>query len=260
MRPNATWIATNGRMTPVRVPDRPPPVLRAVIGATLDARSAGASPNNAVVNSGQAARRPRTTRQSRRRFELNRIAGRREHADDGRRRDGGKEQPEQARRAATSALSTSTCWIKRPRPAPIDRRSAISCSRAAVRARNRFATFEPAMSSTSAAIDARIHSGRSNSRRNGDGPFAADRANSGVFRKRAISSGDRFGPAAPCATLAAEAPERRLHHALRLLDPDVGVDPSEHAGPAEVEVPERPRVVHRVRETTRPSDGPARRP
>ena len=61
---------------------------------------------------------------------------------------------------ATSALSTSICWIRRPRPAPSERRSDISCSRAAVRARNRFATFEPAMSSISAAIPARIHSGR----------------------------------------------------------------------------------------------------
>ena len=68
----------------------------------------------------------------------------------------------------------STCWINRPRPAPIDRRSAISRSRAAVRARNRFATFEPAMSRTSAAIEARIHSGRSNWRRSGDGPLAAE--------------------------------------------------------------------------------------
>jgi len=42
-------MATNGRAAPVRGNTRPPD-LSAYIGSTLDARSAGASPNNAVIN------------------------------------------------------------------------------------------------------------------------------------------------------------------------------------------------------------------
>ena len=39
------------------------------------------------------------------------------------------------------ALSISICWINRPRPAPIDMRSAISRSRDAARATSRLATL-----------------------------------------------------------------------------------------------------------------------
>jgi hypothetical protein len=62
---------------------------------------------------------------------------------------------------ATALASTSICCISRARPAPIDRRSAISRSRAAARASIRFARLEHASRSTSVTTAARIHKGRS---------------------------------------------------------------------------------------------------
>ena len=59
--------------------------------------------------------------------------------------------------------STSTCWSSRPRPAPIDARSAISRLRPAPRASRRLATFEHAMSRTTATIAQSATSGCSNS-------------------------------------------------------------------------------------------------
>ena len=90
--------------------------------------------------------------------------------------------------AASSPLSSRSCWIRRRRPAPMERRSAISRSRAAARASNRLATFEQASSSTSDTMAAITHSGRSNSSRRNDGPCAAERATSGWLMYRARSS------------------------------------------------------------------------
>ena len=159
MRLNATCIMTNGRTAPARADVRPPLAFRAVIGSTLDARNAGASPNNAllsiVIPPMNATRRQSTRKSSNTGSSADvsmlTTAGAASIANT---------TPMRHAAPPTSALSMSICWIKRPRPAPNERRSDISSSRAAVRARNRFATFEPAMSSISAAIPVRIHSGR----------------------------------------------------------------------------------------------------
>ena len=137
----------------------PPPAFRAVIGSTLDARSAGMSPRNALLSTVvplMNATKRQSTRKSSKTvssadLSMLTTAGAATNANI---------MPMRHAAPATIVLSMSICWIKRPRPAPNERRSDISFSRAAICARNRFATFEPAMSSISAAIPVRTHSGR----------------------------------------------------------------------------------------------------
>ena len=50
--------------------------------------------------------------------------------------------------SAMIRLSVSSCWIRRARPAPIDRRTAISLVRPAARASSRFATLAHAINRT----------------------------------------------------------------------------------------------------------------
>ena len=137
-------------------------VLSAVIGATLEARSAGAMPKSAVVSERQAGcerQQPPVECE----IELHRIVGRCEHADDRRRRRPRRRAvPERTRRRPRARFRSASAESTGPGSAPIERRRDISRSRAAVRARNRLATFEPAMTRTSAAIAARIQSERSN--------------------------------------------------------------------------------------------------
>jgi hypothetical protein len=63
-------------------------------------------------------------------------------------------RPPAAPTSASSTLSLSIWRISRPRRAPRAERTPISCSRTALRARSRFATFTQAMSSTSATAPA----------------------------------------------------------------------------------------------------------
>ena len=239
-------MPTNGRMARARAEARPPPAFRAVIGSTLDARNAGASPNSALLSKAiplmNATRRQSTRKSSNTGSSADvsmlTTAGAANTANI---------TPMRHAAPATSALSTSICWIKRPRPAPNERRSDISCSRAAVRARNRFATFEPAISSISAAIAARIHSGRWNLARSGDAPVAADRTCSGVLMNCATRSGGVFGPTVR-RVLTAEVRERGLQHAVHLLHRDVLLHAAKHAQRSVPAVAERGRVLHRVRQ------------
>jgi hypothetical protein len=79
-------------------------------------------------------------------------------------------------------------------------RSAISLSRAAVRATSRLATLEQAMSSTRRAIVPTTHSGRSKSCLILEGPFAADRRWTGALTKRSIlSRGSSAGRVSACS-------------------------------------------------------------
>ena len=104
--------------------------------------------------------------------------------------------------ASVSTLdSISTCWSSRPRPAPIDARTIISRIRAAPRASSRLATFEQAMSSTTATITARATSGCANCCRTAENPVEAS----------AISSAD----AAACFARGAFAPVPASRCSLR---------------------------------------------
>ena len=172
--PNATWAATKGRMTPARPLERPPPDFSAVNGATLEARSAGTMPKSAVVTSASTPANV-SSRQSLRRSRETGSSGDDSVWTTAGPANSAKRSPSRHAAPATSALSMSICWTSRWRLAPIDRRRAISRSRAAVLARNKLATFEPAISRTSPAIAPMIQSERSNCCRSGDGPLAADR-------------------------------------------------------------------------------------
>ena len=71
---------------------------------------------------------------------------------------------------ANSRLSVSSWRISRPRPAPMDRRIAISRPRLIARARSRLAMFAHAMASSSPTISSRTMSGVANSDRMGEKP------------------------------------------------------------------------------------------
>ena len=79
--------------------------------------------------------------------------------------------------APSSPLSINACWIRRPRPAPIDARTAISRCRAVARATSRLAIFAQAMSSTNAA---RAPTPTDETRENSRGPGGAVRGGSQV--------------------------------------------------------------------------------
>ena len=119
--PNATWTATNGRITPVRVPDRPPPVLRAVIGATLEARSAGATPNSAVVSSVRPAANARS-RQSMRRSSCTGSSGDASMPTTAGAGDRGEEQAEDAR-GSGHERAFDEHLLNQPAPAGADRQA-----------------------------------------------------------------------------------------------------------------------------------------
>ena len=67
--------------------------------------------------------------------------------------------PAAAPTVASSKLSTSICWINRPRDAPSVMRNAISRSLALARASMRFARFAHAISSTNPEIPSNTKSG-----------------------------------------------------------------------------------------------------
>ena len=58
----------------------------------------------------------------------------------------------------SSTLSVSSCRMRRPRPAPIAARIAISRRRPVARTSSRLATLAQAMSSTKLTAPSRIHS------------------------------------------------------------------------------------------------------
>src|SRR6185503_8089346 len=126
--------------------------------------------------------------------------------------------------------------------APIDRRSAISLSRDAVRASSRLAMFDPAMSRIRPAIAARIHNGRPNSLLSGDGPLTADRTYSGVLAKRSMSS--RLRPAAICCAQSL----RTVVYGVCSVECYAGIQASHDPEPAELAVSECTRVVGAVRQ------------
>jgi hypothetical protein len=104
--------------------------------------------------------------------------------------------------ASASMLdSTSTCWSSRLRPAPIDARKPISRTRAAPRASSRLATFEQAISSTTATMTASATSGCANCCRTAENPVDAS----------AISSAD----SAACLARGAFAPVPASRCSLR---------------------------------------------
>src|SRR2546422_1000297 len=76
------------------------------------------------------------------------------------RRPPGEHQSERRGRDASNALSTSTSWIRRHCPAPIETRNAISLVRAAAWAVSRLPTLAQATSSTRATSTARMSKGR----------------------------------------------------------------------------------------------------
>ena len=238
-------------MTPARPLERPPPDLQR--RHRRHARRAERRDDAEECRRQRAPDRRRTPAAASRcedRAAPDRLA-RRACLDDGRAAKLGKEQTRAGTRRRRRARSRpASAESSRPRLAPIDRRRAISRSRAAVRARNRLATFEPAISRTSAAIAARIQSDRSNCCRSGDGPLAA-----GPQIERRLEEARDAAPASglgPSNNRGAYSRRKLLKAACTTLcacsTVNAVLQASEDAEPAELGVAERSRVVHRVRQ------------
>ena len=168
---NAICAASMGLSAPARAGCLPPD-FRASCGETPEARSAGSRANSSVAVV-QASSRNASMRQS---GCKSRYAGLSDVLSNPT-REGAATAANMAASTlaapASSKPSTSNCRSRRPRPAPIEIRSAISRSRASARAVNRLARLEQAISSSKAATAARIHNGRANVSRKRDGPFGA---------------------------------------------------------------------------------------
>ena len=95
--------------------------------------------------------------------------------------------------AATTALSTSVCRIRRARPAPSARRTLISRCRPVARASIRLATLAQAMSNTSPTMPMSISAGALRVPRSGDNPREASWSVSVLAANRSLKA------ALPCA-------------------------------------------------------------
>ena len=109
---------------------------------------------------------------------------------------------------ANSRLSVRSCRISRPRPAPMDRRIAISRPRLVARARSRLAMFAHAMASSRPTISSRTMSGVVNSDRIGEKPRDAGIKVTGVARESWLRSGgfSRCSASVMAAAAAGAAP------------------------------------------------------
>ncbi len=92
--------------------------------------------------------------------------------------------------AARTRLSVNVCRIRRPRPAPSARRTAISFCRAEARLRSRFATLAHAISRTRPTIAINTRSGVSTPWRKSESPRAAGSSVICLARKRSLNSSD----------------------------------------------------------------------
>ena len=158
---NAICATTRNRRRPKRsraaVTPRPSAFMAAP-GATWVARSAGASPNSRQVRRASALVKP-STRASGLRSTNRRLASVVRNATRPALSQCASTAPAAAPTTASSTLSAISCRTMRPREAPMASRTAISRSRAVARASIRLARFAQAMSSTSAVMTSRTHSG-----------------------------------------------------------------------------------------------------
>ena len=150
-------------LTPRAVEDGSLPACNTRMGEMAEARNAGARPNRSVVDMPMSVTNPSTRASIRRSRWARKLAGARRLTMAGA-AVAANISPKTHAANAIRPLSMSICWRRRPRPAPMEIRTAISRSRPVARATRRFATLEDASSTTTPAISARIHRGRSNFR------------------------------------------------------------------------------------------------
>jgi hypothetical protein len=151
---NPTCAATRVFSTPRCPMPRALVRLSASMGPTVDARRAGIRPQSIVVAT-QTASANVSARRSKCRSSAIGSSSRDRRATMAGARSRPNSMPVAVATTASIPLSTSSCCSSRPRPAPIDTRTAISRSRAAALATSRLATLAHAVSRGSSTPRAR---------------------------------------------------------------------------------------------------------